>query len=53
MRKTRKQMVGKVENYERRALERELRVLRRELRQQWRWERRIQDATTENFAIPA
>lgn len=53
MRKTRKQLVGKVENYERRMLERELRALKRELSQRWRWERRTRDATTEHFAVPA
>lgn len=53
MRKTRKQLVGKMENAEHLAREQELRALTHTLHQQWRWQRRAYNATTEYVVIPA
>lgn len=54
MRKTRKQLVGKVEDAEREVRETELRALVRALRQQWRWQgRSVSPAQGVHFAVPA
>lgn len=53
MRKTRKQLIGKVENSERFAREQELYALAHTLHQQWRWQRQSHIVTTEYVAIPA